>query len=307
MKYGVFQDFHPFGKLLLALFLMGSIYLIMLFLSSLLAAVIYQVGFSDILDIIQGRSYREHIGLMKFLQICYSAGLFLIPACLTGFFISGSAFTYLNAKKKPLFLTLILVVLLVLSAVPLLNLLVEFNMHLSLPEKFAGLEDKIHSIEDDAEEMMNDFLSTTNLWGFTVNLLMIAIIPALGEEFLFRGVLQRIFAEWFRNVHIAILVTAVLFSTFHFQFLGFIPRFVLGVIFGYLLVWTGTIWVPVIAHFVNNAVAVVFYFLFNKGLIQNDLEYVGTSQETLFMAGISLLVVVLILAGIWYREVKYIN
>ena len=86
---------------------------------------------------------------------------------------------------------------------------------------------------------------------------MIAILPAIGEEFLFRGVLQKLFCRLFKSDHLAIWLTAFIFSFFHFQFFGFVPRLILGLIFGYLFYWSGTLWLPVVAHFINNAVPTI--------------------------------------------------
>src|SRR5690606_9694418 len=97
-----------------------------------------------------------------------------------------------------------------------------------------------------------------------INLLMIAIIPAIGEELLFRGGIQNIFYKWFKNPHIAIWAAAILFSAIHVQFYGFIPRMLLWALFGYLLVWGKSIWYPIIGHFINNGSAVVTAFIYQQ-------------------------------------------
>ena len=84
-----------------------------------------------------------------------------------------------------------------------------------------------------------------------------AVAAGITEEFLFRGALQRIIGKWTYNHHIIIWSAAIIFSTFHMQFFGFLPRMLLGAYFGYLLYWTRNIWIPVFAHFVNNAIAVI--------------------------------------------------
>jgi uncharacterized protein len=94
---------------------------------------------------------------------------------------------------------------------------------------------------------------------------MLAVIPAIGEELIFRGVFQKIFYDLFKSGHLAIWVTAFAFSALHFQFFGFIPRFILGLVFGYLFYWSGTLWLPVISHFVNNAVPVIGAYIQSKG------------------------------------------
>jgi len=302
MRSAFFDNSPPFLQLLFVPALMAVSYIIIFFVSSLLGAIIFNVSYSDVLDIFQEDLYTDHVGFLKFLQIFYSIGLFLIPGLLAGYLIKGNSFTYILAHNRPSLVTAIMIVLLLLSAVPLINFLVELNLGISLPDRLSGIEEKIHSAEQDAQDMMGAFLSTTSIWGFIVNLVMIAVIPALGEEFLFRGVIQRILTEWFKNHHVAIIVSAILFSVMHFQFLGFLPRMTLGILFGYLFVWSRTIWIPVIAHFINNAMAVVFVYLYSDGVIQYDLDTVGSTGETLIYTGFSVLAVAMMLSGIYYYE-----
>jgi membrane protease YdiL (CAAX protease family) len=97
-----------------------------------------------------------------------------------------------------------------------------------------------------------------------VNILMLAIIPALGEELIFRACFQKVFVRWTGNYHVAIWITAIVFSAIHFQFFGFFPRMILGALFGYLFVWSGNIWIPILAHFLNNGMAVLAAFILQQ-------------------------------------------
>jgi membrane protease YdiL (CAAX protease family) len=302
MRQGVFQDLHPFGKLMLIVFLMGSCYLVIFFITALLAVPFFDMTFSGIIDYFRIGDYHEQKGMVSFFQITYSAGLFLIPALLAGLLIHGKSLEYLSARKSPAIFTTVIIILLMIVSIPVINFLVEFNMKLSLPEWLSGLEERIKEAEMDSEEMMDMFLSATSVCGFLINLLMIAIVPAIGEELLFRGVIQRLFTEWFRNHHASILITAALFSFMHFQFLGFLPRLFLGILFGYLMVWTGSVWTPVWAHFVNNTLAVVFFFLYNKGLIHYDLDTVGSNRDTIIYTAASTLLLFILMSGIYISE-----
>ena len=302
MRYGFFDNAPPYIKLLLVPVLMGCSYFVLFFISVVAGALVFHISFHDVFSILQADQYEEHIGFLKFLQIFYSAGLFLIPGLMAGYFIQGDSFRYIMAHRSPSLVTSIGVLFLLLSAVPAINFLIDLNLRLSLPEQLAGIDEKIRSTEQDAREMMDAFLSAPGFTGFLVNLVMIAVIPALGEEFLFRGVIQRILTEWFKNHHIAILVTAFLFSMMHFQFLGFLPRMVLGVMFGYLFVWSRTIWVPVIAHFINNAMAVVFVYLYSGEVIGYDFDKVGSTGGTMIFAAFSTLAVAIMMTGIFYYE-----
>ncbi len=93
----------------------------------------------------------------------------------------------------------------------------------------------------------------------------------------------------------------------HFQFLGFIPRILLGMLFGYMLVWSGSIWVPVLAHFVNNAIAVTFYFLFNRGLISGELDTIGSNKETILYTVSSSFFLIMIMGCIYLVEKRKAN
>jgi len=131
--------------------------------------------------------------------------------------------------------------------------------------------------------------------------LVLAILPALGEELVFRGFLLRYFSNFIRNIHVNIFLVALLFSAMHMQFYGFLPRFALGLMLGYLFVWSGTLWLPVLVHFLNNSIPVVVYYLVAKGTLSvNPDDFGNTSSlwiivvNAIFIAG----------AFIWFDRQK---
>jgi membrane protease YdiL (CAAX protease family) len=150
------------------------------------------------------------------------------------------------------------------------------NGQMKFPESLSGLENWMRTMEDTAKIMVEKFMDVETISGLMFNIFMIAVLPAIGEELMFRGVIQRVMTNWAKNYHWGIWITAFLFSAMHMQFYGFLPRMALGAMFGYLLVWTGTMWVPILAHFVNNAMGVLGYFLINKGVLSKDVEEWGT-------------------------------
>jgi len=107
-----------------------------------------------------------------------------------------------------------------------------------LPEVLSRVEIWMRNSEESAEKLTDAFLSSASWTGFLVNLLMIAVLAAVGEELIFRGILIKIFHEWTRNLHVAVIISALLFSAFHLQFYGFFARLALGLVLGYLFVWT---------------------------------------------------------------------
>jgi len=135
---------------------------------------------------------------------------------------------------------------------------------------------------------------------FLLNMLMVAVIPAVGEELLFRGVIQKLLQKLVNNAHLAIIITAILFSAMHFQFYGFLPRWIMGIILGYLFYWSGNIWYPIIAHFLNNGFQVLMVYLGNM-----PLEEVATPElPPLDMAYTAGAVVSLICIGLVFKVYK---
>jgi membrane protease YdiL (CAAX protease family) len=115
-------------------------------------------------------------------------------------------------------------------------------------------------MEEKADKTIDLLVVSNTFHVMILNLFIIALVPAVSEEMIFRGICQKIFTNLFKSGHLAIFVTAFLFSALHFQFFGFLPRFILGIVFGYLFFWSGTIWLPVLAHFINNAVPVILAY-----------------------------------------------
>jgi len=209
----------------------------------------------------------ESIASLKILQICQAIGLFVLPGFLLPMYFSTKPLDYLGFKKISVnlgFLTL----LAILFAFPAINLLASLNEQIDLPEWMRGMEDK-------AQMLTKAFLQVNGFGGIVVNIIMIAILPALGEELIFRGILQKLFTEFTGRTIWGILISATLFSAMHLQFQGFIPRFALGVLFGYLFVWSGSLWLPIIAHFINNSIAIIGYTLIYKGNLPAEAENVG--------------------------------
>ena len=167
---------------------------------------------------------------------------------------------------------------------------------MQLPESLAGLEQWMKELEMRATSLTESFITYTTIAGFLANLLILAILPALGEELIFRGILQPGLTSILRNRHLAIVVTALLFSAMHMQFYGFLPRFLLGLLFGYFFLWTKNIWTAIWAHFLNNATAVIMAFLADRKITSIDYEKFGQTSGTFVViaSAFSLLLVFLL-------------
>jgi membrane protease YdiL (CAAX protease family) len=176
-----------------------------------------------------------------------------------------------NLKNISLW-AIILAIVVVISFMFVNTIFIEWNMNLSFPDFLGGFENWAREKEEELK-MVTEFLTEFNsLNQFLIVFLVVAIIPAVGEELIFRGILQNKLHLLFKNVHVAIIITSILFSGFHLQFFGFIPRLFLGVLFGYMYYWSGNLWYPILAHFTNNGLTLILIYLYQAGMIQVDIE-----------------------------------
>lgn len=271
----------PFLKLLV-LIMMVLISMLFTFLIGILVGLPF-FGM-DILDLLSEASNMDNpgeIALMKYFQVVSQIGMFIIPSIVFAMLVSRQVGEYLKLDKFPASLSLIAGLILIFTILPGINWLAEINQEMTLPDWLSGVESWMRESEESAARLTDAFLKTETLSGLLLNLFMVAFLAAIGEELLFRGILLRILNNWFKNYHLAIWLTAILFSMMHLQFFGFLPRLALGALFGYLLVWSGSLWLPIVAHFVNNAAAVLVYYFYNKEMIDTTVENFGTLNDTM--------------------------
>lgn len=297
----VFSRHSPLVKLLALILIILFSTFITFFISVLCAVPFYG---TDILNILAGGmdlTDYEEINLMKFFQIVSQVGIFVLPSVIFAWLSYGEIEKSLALRKFPTYQTSILTAILVFMMLPGIHLLIQFNESLQLPDFLQGIETWMQQKENDAMRLTESFLNTTSLGGLAINMLMIGVLASVGEELLFRSVLIRLLIDWFKNKHIAVILSAIIFSAFHLQFYGFLPRFALGVVFGYLFIWSGSVWLPILAHFVNNASAVMVTFLAKKGYIVTNAEDFG-AIDNLPLLFVSLILTLALLSGIFLRE-----
>jgi uncharacterized protein len=162
-------------------------------------------------------------------------------------------FDYFRISQWPSPVTLGLSMLCIMATFFVAQTTYWINQHLPLP---AGMLE----MEENANALIKQLLVMDSPWELLLNLLVVGVAPALGEELLFRGVIQQQAQRLVKNPHVAIWITAILFSAIHFQFAGFLPRMVLGGVLGYMFWWSGNLWLPIIGHFLFNSLQVIAYF-----------------------------------------------
>ena len=288
----------PAEKFLFTVVILFILGLAFQFLGAFLAAWIYGYHISEILSLGSFDDPR-YVAASKLIQILGSIGTFIIPAFLFSFLFQGDIFSYFQFRNPVGFIPVLLTIAMMIAIIPFINYLAEFNIKMEFPIR--TVDRLLRSLESDAEEVMRAFTTTRTLGGLLVNLLMIGVIAAVGEELIFRGLLQRLLYGMVKNVHVAIFFTALLFSAFHFQFFSFLPRFVLGLILGYLMCYGRSIWYPILAHFVNNTMGVIYYYFYSRGSADDMLEEIGTSSMMPMAAVISMLVFALFFV-FWYYQ-----
>ena len=161
-------------------------------------------------------------------------------------------------------------------AFPFVNYIADWNAHWHIPT-FLG--DWMEGKELKAGELTKLFLDMPNVGLLILNLIMIALLPAVGEELIFRGIMQQGLQKKM-SPHFAIWLAAIVFSAIHMQFFGFVPRMLMGVAMGYLFYWSGNLWYPIVAHFTNNALAVGMAYGIQHNYVDSALEDSGTNNPT---------------------------
>ena len=288
MKEPILGHLSPVAKLIFVFLLVITCFVIFFLVGILLAIPLFHIDLFKDISVYSDYHNPDSVPILKYLQIIQSISIFILPALLAGFFYGGNSGYYLGMNKTSGGRIFFATLLIMFVSIPMITWATSLNEMMKLPDFLKGIEDWMKETEDQAAGLTESFLNVDSAGGLLVNLLIIAIIPSIGEELFFRGLLQRLFSEWFRNVHIAIFFTAFLFAAIHLQFYGFLPRMLLGILFGYLFVWTGSIWIPVFAHFLNNGSAVILSFLINRGTISSGYEDFGAT-ENLFLIAISVL------------------
>ncbi len=189
--------------------------------------------------------------------------------------------------------------------IPVSDWLTRINDALHFPQGLAALEEKMRSMGENMEWVVRDILNREGFGDFLCNILVFALVPAVCEELLFRGALQQLFCRMLRNHHVAIWLTAAVFSLFHGEIFAFLPRFVLGAALGYLFYYGGSIWINSTAHFLNNALAIVLYYLSTKGLV--DIQAADSLNAPWYLAlgGLVLAVVVFVYVFVPQKNEKH--
>ncbi len=257
----------------------------------LLANIIISIPFMLVMS--------QDAAFIRMMLFVSQLGTFVFSSFFLAYLFSDAPMSYLRIKTGISWKVILWVILSMLVALPFLNLTIQINEAMKLPEWLKPLEDWMIAAEKQAREVTDSILISKSWFDLILNLIVVALTAAVGEELFFRGVLQNVLGKKLQNKHVIIWIVAILFSAFHFQFYGFIPRMLMGAYFGYLLYYTRSIWAPILAHLTNNAFAVLATYKYQDTSGQNELDAVGTGSEW-WIALISLI----FWAYFFYRIIK---
>ena len=265
-------------------------------LFSIIGAVIALLTFGFDLQTMQDYTNPQTIEALKLMQLLSAIGLFIVPPFLYAIIVSKQRAKILSLNKMGKPINYILIFVLMFISIPALSWIIEINANMLLPDFMAGIESWMRASEIQAQQLTQAFLTFDGFGSLFYILIIVAIVPAVGEELLFRGVLQKIFIKWTKNPHWGIWITAFLFSALHMQFFGFFPRMLLGAVFGYLFLWSKSLWLPILGHFINNGSVVILSYFAPDLMEDTDISFFsGSEYELLYYIGSLILTIALIL------------
>ncbi|WP_205500617.1 CPBP family intramembrane glutamic endopeptidase [Rufibacter psychrotolerans] len=294
MKGFISPSLHPFKSLLLfTLFVMAGMF-IGNFLAMLLVKAIWGYGITETANMLaRPKDYPEsRSALVLFQGVVHLAGFTISSLMFLRVYAHRPA-DYLSPRSSVPFHLLLGSAVLLLVIMPAASWLVHWNANVDFPAFMEGFERWAREKEDTLRELTLELTKITTIPQLVLGLLVFAILPAVGEELVFRGVIQQELQRWWRNPHLAIWVSAIIFGLIHMQFYGVVPRIMLGVLFGYLYWWSGNIWVPIIGHFINNGFMVLMMYLAQRQSITMNVESTEAASLPLSLVSLGLTVVLL--------------
>lgn len=295
MKGFISKDLHPSWVLLLLIVYMAGGYFVAMFAVGILSNLIFGISFIELAGIATNPAdHPQGPGVMLLLQGVLQFFAFIVAPLFLLISLNYKLNDYLNQKVPSPWLLVLLSGFLIIAIMPANSIIINWNANMNFPDFMSGFEEWARAQEEQLAELTKLITRFGSVPELLIGLLVFAAIPAVGEELVFRGVAQQQIFRWFGNMHVAIWVTGIIFAAIHVQFFGFLPRAILGALFGYLYFWSGRIIVPIVAHFVNNGFTVFLLYLHQTRTIDADIE------STEAMPWYSIALSVLVSAAILY-------
>ncbi|NDW18497.1 CPBP family intramembrane metalloprotease [Dysgonomonas sp. 216] len=278
-----------------------------LIVSILIVGVIGLVAALKSGDVTNVGALAESINYLRLSQFLSTIFIFLMPALLCAYLFNNKTTNYLKLNKPVDVKYVLISIGLVFIIQPIISFTAYYNEQMKLPSFMSGIEKWMLGMEQSSAAMMERLMAGDTMSTLFINIIIIAVMAALTEELFFRGAMQQIFNKITNNYHISVWITAFIFSAIHMQFYGFIPRLLLGALLGYLFVWSRTIWIPILVHFLNNASAVVIYWLYHGKPEYEKIENIGVADSwwTILPSVVLTVIILLFLLKEYNQKHKY--
>ncbi len=259
------------------LLMLGGLLFLCWFVGSGIVTLASSIQGVNLHDVVSGFGIDQTLQERNFMRgalLINHLATFLVPALLTGWIFFKHNWSYhFSLRSSVSWSTLGLSILFMMAAFPIAQ--VAFSANSWLVAQFPSLSALVET-ETATEGLLEGLLVMQSPWEMGFSLLVMALAPALGEEMVFRGIVQQQLERWKRSPLLAIGISAFLFSIVHFQIQRFLAILWLGLVLGLLLYWTRSLWIPIAAHFLNNGAQVVIaYFNQDKLTEMND----GPSED----------------------------
>ena len=274
------------------LFYLVFLILFGLIISQLLACLFCMLVFNE--SFFLGGSLEVHIESLKTIQFFNALGTFIFPTIAFIHLRGLSFYNYLKLNFFQFNRLQILLFVLAIVMIPLANYMGAINQHLPYPEVLSFLKD----FEEQSLWLTEQFLQMDTYFDFLLMILLIAVVASVGEELLFRGILQNLFQEWFASKHASVWMTAFLFSVMHLQYHAILPRFVLGAVIGYVYLISGNLFYSILLHFFYNSILVLITFMIRHEILEESWNVFGEGDVTLFVFAL------LIFLSLFFKLIK---
>lgn len=296
----------PFLQLILILSLFIAFFVISLIIVVVVIAAFYNLDVESLKLMVSdlSKAGKEAASAMKISQLINAGFIFILAPLLFAFLVAKKPFVFLGFKKisKPISVVLILILMVVMA--PVLSYIIELNSNLVFPDFMRDFELSLRHSQEQALATQKVFLTFDGIGSMLYMLLIMAVIPAVGEELLFRGALQQIFIKWTKKTHLSIWITAILFSALHMQVYNFVAIALMGGLLGYLFYWSKSLWLPILAHFINNASVVLLTYFIPEFMEDSDVSIFAESEYNYayYLISLALTLGVIFLIRKLYRQ-----
>jgi uncharacterized protein len=291
------QDKSAWWVLLLVVFASGAGLLMGTALGAGIASLFYEGDGSFLENMGNPTDDRLRVPLLVVQGMTTLCGFLIAPYFMWTTIRKKDIASFNTSNLKPIALLLVFCIVIAFAVAD--SAIIEWNQHIHFPDFLASFEEWARAKEDQLAELTKMLTRFQSFSEFALAFLIVAVFAGICEEFLFRGIIQTELLKGTKNIHVAIWISAFFFSAIHAQFFGFVPRMLLGALFGYLYYWSGNLWVPMFAHFVNNGFAVCMIYLYQKKIVDTNLDSPEAAPwpAVIVAAGI-------VATALWYFKTK---